>query len=209
MTLTLGDVKNQILAETARDSANYGGFVQNSILSAIVFMETECPYIFEKTSTITISQGSNAANLPADFNQPVYVYYELDGSLYGTRQGFNSINYADLIRLFNSTNDVGNPSKYSFFSNQLYIYPYTQGDITFTLAYNYKDSSYPQVDADTSIWFSNQTLDCIKAKATELFYTYPLQTPEKGAAYAQSFEMFLQNLRNRNNLKRKTNLLSI
>jgi hypothetical protein len=209
MALTFGALTNQILLETNRSLADYGDFVKSSILSAIVFMETECPYLFEKISTVTITEGNNAVNLPDDWNQPVYVQYTIDGTLYGLLQGFTPSTYTDLIRLFNSTNDVGNPAKYAFFSGQLFVFPYTQGDITFTLSYYYKDATYPQIDSDTSIWFSPLTIDCVKAKATEIFYTYPLQTPEKGIAYKASFDVFLQNLEMRNNIKRQTNLLSI
>jgi hypothetical protein len=209
MALTFGALTNQILAETDRSAADYSSFVQTCILSAIVFMETECPYIFEKIAPVTITEGDNAVNLPNDFNQPVYVQYSLEGTLYGMFQGFLPLNYTDLIRLYNSSGDTGNPSNYAFFAGQLYVYPYTQGDIELSLSYYYKDATYPAVDSDTSIWFSPLTIDCVKAKATELFYTYPLQTPEKGAAYAASFSTFLQNLETRNNIKRQSNLLSI
>jgi hypothetical protein len=209
MALTFGDVTNLILAQTNRDAPTYGAFVQSAILSAITFMETECPYIFEKIAEVTITQGNNSVNLPPDWNQPVYVSYQLDGTIYGTLQGFLPSTYQDLIRIYNTTEDTGNPSKYAFFTGQLYVYPYTSGDITFTLSYYYTDASVPSNPTDSSVWFNPNTIDCVVAKATELFYTYPLQTPEIGQAYAASYASFLANLEARNNIQRQNNLISI
>lgn len=209
MALTFGGLANLISAETNRTGTVYIDFIKNSILSAIVFMEAEYPYLFEKVATLTITQGNNAVNLPDDWSVPVYVSYELDGSIYGSPQGFSPLTYEDLIRLYTSTNNVGRPSKYAFFAGQFFVFPYTSGDVTFTLSYNYKDASYPQIDSDSSIWFSPLTIDCVKAKATELFYAYPLQTPEKAVAYKASFDDFINNLRTRNNIERQSNTLSI
>lgn len=208
MTITLGTLKTQILNETQRDSSEFGSYVQSAILSSIKFMEAEHPYVFQKGGTLTISSGSNTASLPSDLNQLIYASYTVGPSIYNASVGFNAVNFSDLLSFFSSTSETGNPLKYSMFGGLFYVYPYTQSDITFTLYYYYTDSSYPQTDSDTSVWFDDHTVDCVRAKATEEFYRYTLQTPEKADQYLTSFATYLNNLRARN-VRQFNNQLSI
>ncbi len=209
MTVTLGDLTNEILAITNRDSANYTTFVQNSIVTAINYMQSEHPYAYEKISTITITDGNNAAILPADFSSLIYAEYSLDGTIYNSRTGFLNVSYPVLLSYYTSLNNVGIPTKYAIYGGSFYVYPYTNGDTTFTLSYYYTDTFTPAVPTDTSIWFGYLTLDCIRSKAIENFYRYALQTPDVAEAYATDFNRFLQNLRQSNNAQIYNMQLSI
>lgn len=209
MAVTLGDLKTTILNEAYRDSAQFGSFVQNSILTAIKFMEGEHPYIYAKTGNIIISSGQNSTLLPNDFNCLVYVNYNIGNVVYGRYQGFTEENYSDLQDLFNNTLTTGRPSKYALFANQFFVYPYTSDNFQFNLSYYYKDSVYPSLDTDTSIWFNDFTYDAVRAKATEDFYTFALQSPDLGAQYGQRYDLFIQNIAKKQNKRTVTNLLSI
>ncbi len=209
MTVTLGDLKNDILAITARDAAAYGDFAQQGILSAIKYMETEHPYCLEKGGAVTVLANTNSIPLPVDLNQLIYTQYDIGGVIRNEPLGFQQVSYTDLLSLFTTTTQSGNPRKYAVFNNSLYIYPYTTGDITFTLSYYYTDSAYPQIDSDTSVWFNNATLDCTRTKAIEWFYRFPLESPELGDTYRVTFEDFLRNLRMKNNSKQFNYRLSI
>ncbi len=199
MAVTLGDLTNQILAITNRDAGNYAAFVQNSIITAIKFMEAEHPFSFQKTSTITVTSGLNAALLPADFSQLIYAEYTLDGSIYNQSRGFLNSTYSDLLSLYNSNNNVGIPRKYAIYSGNFYVYPYTNGDTNFNLTYYYTDTFPPQTANDTSVWFGANTIDCVRSKAIENFYRYALQSPDLADRYVTDFNSFLQNLRQANN----------
>ncbi len=209
MAITLGDLKAQILAITARDLATYGDFAQQGILTAIKYMETEHPYCLQKGGTVTVLANTNSIPLPADLNQLIYAEYNIGGVIYNTPIGFQQVSYPDLLGLFSTTTQTGNPSKYAIFSESMYIFPYTTNDIEYTLAYYYTDTFYPQTDNDTSVWFNDATIDCVRTKAIEWFYRFPLESPDLGDRYQMTFQDFLRNLRSKNNTKRYYNRLSI
>lgn len=212
MAVTLGSVIATILTETNRDSATYGSMVQDSILTAIKYMEAEHPYVFEKVGTITITATNNSTALPSDLSQILNAYYtspSVTNVIFGSYQGFTQISYNDLISLFATVGQSGAPQKYALFANSFWIFPVTANDINITLSYYYKDMSYPAVSTDSSIWFGDFTIDCVIAKATEDFYRYALQTPDLADRYLISFKDFIQNLQSRTNQRQVLTQLSI
>lgn len=209
MTITLGDLKTQIQAITARISSAYADFAQQAILSAIKYMETEHPYVLQKSGTVTVLKNTNSIPLPADLNQLIYAQYNIGGVIYNSPIGFSQCTYPQLLNLYSTTTQVGNPTQYAVFSNSLYIFPMSTSDVEYTLTYYYTDSSYPQTDSDTSVWFNDATLDCVRTKAIEWFYRFPLEAPQLADTYMLSFQDFLRNLRMKNNTKRYFNRLSI
>lgn len=209
MTDTLGSLKTQILAITARDLAGYGDFAQAGILSAIKYMETEHPYVLQKSGNVTVVADTNSISLPADFNQLIYVNYNIGGVLYNVPIGFQQVTYPEFLSLYATTTDTGNPSKYAMYNQSLYIYPYCSSDVEYTLTYYYTDAAYPEIDSDTSVWFNNATIDCVRTKAIEWFYRFPLESPQLADSYLITFQDFLRNLREKNNTKRYFNRLSI
>lgn len=212
MAVTLGSVITTILTETNRDSATYGSMVQDSILTAIKYLEAEHPYVFEKVGTITITATNNSATLPTDLSQLLNAYYtsiNITNVVFGSYQGFTQISYNDLISLFATVGQSGAPENYALFAGSLWVFPNTSSDIQITLSYYYKDMAYPAVSTDTSIWFGDFTIDCIIAKATEDFYRYALQTPDLADRYMMSFKDFVQNLQSRTNQRQVLTQLSI
>jgi hypothetical protein len=209
MAVTLGTLKNEILAITARDDASYSSFAQSAVISAIKYMETEHPYVLQKGGAVTVLSGTNTIPLPNDLNQLIYAQYNIGGSIYNAPLGFQEVTYPDLLSLFSTTTESGNPTKCAVFNESLYLYPNTTSDIEFTLYYYYTDSSYPEIDSDTSVWFNDATFDCVRTKAIEWFYRFPLESPALADTYKMTFDDFLRNLRMKNNTKRFSNTLSI
>lgn len=209
MTITLGTFKAEVQAITARTSTEYADFAQAAILQAIKYMETEQPYSLQKTGNITLLANTASIPLPDDLNQLIYVQYNIGGVIYNTPIGFQEVTYPVLLSLFSTTTQTGNPSKFAIYNESLYVYPMCASDIEYTLTYYYTDAIYPQTDNNTSVWFGDVTLDCVRAKAIEWFYRYPLEAPELADSYRASFEDYLRNLRSKNNTKRYSNRLSI
>lgn len=209
MTITLGDLKTQIQAITSRVSSDFADFAQLGILSAIKYMETEHPYVLQKSGTVTVLANTNSIPLPDDLNQLIYVQYNIGGVVYNVPVGFQGMTYPELLNLFSTTTQVGNPTAYAVFNESLYIFPFSTNDFTYTLSYYYTDATYPSSDSDTSVWFNDATLDCVRTKAIEWFYRFPLESPQLADTYLVTFNDYLRNLRMKSNTKRYNNRLSI
>lgn len=209
MVTTLGQLKTRILYETNKTSQDFEQGVQNAIVSAIIYMESEHPWLFTKTSTVTVGANTNATSLPDDLNQLISATFNLDGANYTERTGFVWVPYDELITYFGNTGDTGIPLKYSNFQELFYIYPITASDQDFTLIYHYKDEFYPNNDSDISIWFNDQTIDLVRTKALEIFYRDTLQSSEIADTYVPVYQDYVRNLQIKNNKRNVFNRLSI
>lgn len=210
MAETLGTLVARILFESNREGEVFEQGAKNAIVSAIIYMESKFPWLFYKKGIVTIPAGQEAIDLPDDLARLIDAKYNIGTVLYGARQGFIGIPYIDLNSYYNNTQSSGYPSVYSVFGNQLYVYPITNTDLDITLSYNYKDSFYPTAEDDSSIWFADETIDCVRYKALEIFYRDTLQaTLETIATYASASDDFQRNLIARNNQKQVLNKLSI
>jgi hypothetical protein len=219
MAVTLGALKTRILYETNNTSADFDTGVTNAIITAIKFMEMTHPWVFTKTGVITILEGKNSVSLPADFNQLLDAKYTIPNDpitnpggspvLYGTRQGFTIMSFADLNSKIWSTAEAGYPCRYAVYGAVLYVYPYVSANVPITIDYNYKDAFYPATDNDTSVWFDDQTVDVVRNKALEIFYRDTLQSPEISNSYVPVFENYSNALKSKNNKRLIYNTLSV
>jgi hypothetical protein len=209
MAVTLGALADRIQIETNQDGTEFRDGIKRAIVTAIKFMEAKFVWLFYKTSTVTILAGGNAVDLPDDFARLVDVKFAIGTVLYGKNQGFIGVPFPDLNGYFSNTDTTGIPLKYSIYGNQLYIYPLTDSDIDFTVNYNYKDSFYPADDADSSIWFNDETVDCVRYKAEEIFYRDMLQSLEMSLPYQAAFKEWEANLIEKNTNRQIFNELSI
>ncbi len=209
MAVTLGELKTRILFETDKSGSDFEYGVTNAIVTAIKYLEHKHPWVFNKTGVITISAGTNYANLPDDFSRLLDAKYSIGNCLYGARQGFTNVTYADLNSYMTTTAETGYPARYAIYGAQLYVTPNTANAIDVTISYNYKDSSYPSNDDDISVWFDDQTIDLVRNKALEIFYRDTLQTPELADTYLGIFQDYSNNLSKRNNTRLVQNVLSI
>lgn len=209
MAVTLGTLKNRILFDTNRDVSTYGDSINKSIVTAISFMQSKYFWNFKKFGQVVIPNGKNSINLPADYQNMITVQFSIGNTLYSLNQGFLNITFEDLIAKFNTTAQVGTPQRYAVFNNVLYVFPLTPGDTTFTVYYYYKDTFLPETDADSSIWFADDTIDLIRLKAMERFYHDTLQSPEIASAYALAFNDFESNFCLKNSNKQQYNMLSV
>ncbi len=204
---TLGELQQRILYETNRDINTYGLGVNNAILSAIKYLEFNHPWLFQKQTSFTIPQYDNSAVLPSDFSSVIALNYIQGTQVYGLREGFQGITYAELSDYYNLTNQIGQPMKWALYNQNVYIYPKAQSDIVFNLIYNYKDATYPTNPTDTSIWFSYDTIDMCRYKALEIFYRDTLQAPEIAQRYYAAYADFQKNLITRNNYRNINSIL--
>lgn len=222
MADNFGTLTAQILYELERDVQTYGIAVQRAILSALNYIEEEAYWLLEKEENFTILDSSNVAPLPADFNQLYYVRYLFGNRYYGMTQGFKGIVWSDFLSyrdlIYNSQ-----PQKYSIWANNFYIYPYADGNISFSMYYYYTDSARPTFDTITntfiyenqnastyeSVWFDRRTIDAVRYKALEIMYRDVLQTPEMSQSYKIAYEEFIANLIIKNNQRQNINILSI
>lgn len=209
MAATLGDLKTRILYETNKSGADFDYGVTNAIVTAIKYMEQLHPWVFSKTAIITILATTNAIDLPEDFNRLLDAKYSIGSCIYGSRQGFVSIPYDELFNLMTSTAQTGYPLKYAIYGQQFIVYPITSSDTPITINYNYKDSTYPAVNSDTSVWFNDQTIDAVRNKALEIFYRDTLESPEIANSYVPIFQDYSAVLKSKNNKRMVFNLLSI
>lgn len=209
MAITLGNLKTRILYETNKSGDEFDYGVNNAIVTAIKYMEQIHPWVFSKSASLTILATTNAVNLPGDFNRLLDAKYFIGNCSYGSRAGFNSIPYDELFNLFSNTAESGYPTKYAIYGNQLYVYPVTNSDTPILINYNYKDEFYPETDSDSSVWFDDQTVDCVRNKALEIFYRDTLQSPEIANSYIPIFQDYSNTLIRKNNKRSVFNLLSI
>lgn len=220
MAVTFGDLINQILEDTNRDPSTllngaasggdtYKTAVQRAIVTAIKYLESNPYFQFKQVAVITVADQNNNIALPADFQSLITVQFTIGNVQYGTRQGFTNITFEDLLSYYNNNAEQGTPKKYAIYNNTFYIYPLASGDTDFTIYYTQKDVFYPTNDNDTSIWFSDATVDMVRMKAMERFYHDTLQSPEIAATYSAALTDFLQNLMQKNNLRQNYNIMSI
>lgn len=209
MAENFGQVKQWILYQTNKDGSDFDYGVSSAIQSAIIFMESNYNWLFQTTTQLTIAAGQNATNLPEDFAQLIDLQYYIGNVLYGSRSGFVQIPFIDLNALVNSTAESGYPQKYALFNDQVYVYPATSSSTNLLIHYQYKDEFYPTNNSDASIWFGDQTIDCIRFKALELFYRTTLQSPDVADKYFNTFTIFENALVAKNNNRSVNQLLSI
>ncbi len=222
--VTFGELTARILTDTNRGDSDlsdpntglplYPAAIQRAILSAIYLAESNYFWVFQKLTQITIAQGDNSIALPADFNKLIRAQAIINGNFYGPAERFLNITYNELLSYYSNTAQQGIAQYYALWMDTLYIYPYGNSATPINLYYYYKDTIYPTVNgqlsnSDSSIWFGTATVDLIRLKAMQLFYTDTLQAPDLGAAYAQEFMEFETNLFKQNNLRNSYNLLSI
>jgi hypothetical protein len=222
-TVTLNQLQKRILTEANRSVATYGTQVNNAIVTAIKYMEFNHPWLFQKQTDLgsfVVPAGLNEVALPDDFNSVIAVRYLIGNLLYGEREGFLGITYAELSDYYNLVNMTGQPMRWAIFNASLFIYPNVPADTTFKLIYYYKDKLYPApnpINIDdpeiwlnpTSIWFQYDTVDAIRYLALSIFYSDTLQAPEIGETYMKIFKEWQKNLVMRNNHRNVSNLLTI
>jgi outer membrane protein assembly factor BamB len=217
MAVNFGELIQQILDDTNRDAstllnggvATYKTAVGRAIVTAIKYMESSLYWAFKTSSVVTILDTQFSTPLPADFNSMVTVQFNIGNVLYSLREGFTDVTFPNLIAFYNNNAQQGIPNKYSIYDNTLYIFPLASGDTDFTLYYYQKDIFYPVVDSDTSIWFSDETVDLVRMKAMERFYHDTLQSSEIATTYSLAVIDFEKNLMRKNNLRQNFNTLSI
>lgn len=218
MAGTLGDLKARILYETNKSGADFDAGVTNAIVTAIIYMEQNHPWIFAKQGSFTIASGDNFFTFPDDFNELIDAKYgivSIDSGgntstvLYGARQGFTSLPYDDLNSLYTNSAETGYPTKYATLGNLFYVYPIQSSDTPIFITYRYKDAVYPQANDDTSIWFNDQTIDALRNKALEIFYRDTLQSPEIANGYVPIVEDYINTIKRKNSSKTVYNILSI
>jgi hypothetical protein len=218
MAVNFGQLIQQILDDTNRDASTllngsgtstYKTAVGRAIVTAIKYMESSLYWAFKKNAVVTILDQENSVSLPADFSSMITVQFTIGNTLYSLREGFTNQTFEDLLAYYNNTAEQGIPRKYAVFNDRMYIYPLASGDTDFTIYYYEKDEFYPAVDEDTSIWFSDATVDLVRMKAMERFYHDTLQSPELAGTYTNAVADFERNLMRKNNLRQTYNTLSI
>jgi hypothetical protein len=170
-------------------------------------------------NAVVIAGSANIIPLPDDFSSVIAFNYIWGYQVFGLREGFQGVTYAELSDYYNLITQTGQPMKWAILNNNIYIYPSISlaqipnnppiNQPIFNLIYNYKDVVYPSAPNDVSIWFGNNTVDMCRYKALEVFYRDTLQSPEIGMQYASAFNDFQKNLITRNNYRSVSNLLTI
>jgi hypothetical protein len=219
MAGTLGDLKTRILYETNKSGADFDFGVTNAIVTAIIYMEQNHPWMFVKQAFFTIDAGTNFFTFPDDFNELIDAKYAVVSPpfpaplssyvYYGVRQGFTAIPFDDLNSLFNNGAENGLPTKYATLGNLFYVYPLAASDTPVLITYRYKDAVYPEANNEVSIWFNDQTIDALRNKALEIFYRDTLQSPDLANSYIPIVEDYINTIKRKNSSKTVYNILSI
>lgn len=219
MAGTLGDLKTRILYESNKSGADFDYGVTNAIVTAIIYMEQNHPWIFVKTGQFIINAGTNFFTFPDDFNELIDAKYGIatppppatptSTVYYGVRQGFTPLPYDDLNSLFTNSAQTGYPTQYATLGNIFYVYPITSSNTPVVITYHYKDDVYPQANNDISIWFNDQTIDALRNKALEIFYRDTLQSPDIADTKVPIFQDYINTIKRKNSSKTIYNILSI
>jgi hypothetical protein len=207
MAVTFGQMTLRILRETSRDASMEEG-VQDAIVTAIKELEREQYWLFEKVGDIALLEGTDNVDLPTDFAE-MSTLRLLFNDTYRTQMfGFTPVTNHEIFN-FVRQNNPGVPYMWSIYGNKIYVYPFASGNYTLNLHYYYKDTVYPSLFSDSSIWLDDLTEDLTRYKALAIFYRDSLQAEEKAMFYEQKAENAVSNMRIRNNQRLQINRLSI
>ena len=207
MAVTFGQMTLRILRETSRDASMEEG-VQDAIVTAIKELEREQYWLFEKVGDIALLEGTDNVDLPADFAE-MSTLRLLFNDTYRTQMfGFTPVTNHEIFN-FVRQNNPGVPYMWSIYGDKIYVYPFASGDYTLNLHYYYKDTVYPSLFSDSSIWLDDLTEDLTRYKALAIFYRDSLQAEEKAMFYEQKADAAVSNMRIRNNQRLQINRLSI
>jgi len=211
MALTFGQMRDQILAETYRD-ATFQTAVENAIVSAIKELEIQQLFINQTFQQLTLNQGSNTVNLPADF-MSVLMMVLLDSggtTVYTEASGFKQVPFWDLQTFqYQNIGVPSNPGLWSIYDGQIWVYPIAQQSYLLDLYYYNKDATYPSNYNDTSIWLGDYTQDVTRYTARGIFYRDSLQSPELAASEFAKAADVLAKLKLRNSQRATINTLSV
>lgn len=236
MALTFGQMTDQILAETFKDSGTFYQFVQNAIVSAIKELEIQELFINQKYAVLTIPTttdpdfpGLQRIDLPSDFisvlmnnlvitqsngtNPPSY-------SVLTEAEGFKEVTFYQLQLNSYSFLSFGTPANgfsynWALYGNQIWVSPTPTSPasppptITYNLDffYYYRDN-YPVNPDDTSIWLGDFTQDVTRYTARGIFYRDVLQSPELADSDFAKAADALSKLKLRNSQRETINTLS-
>lgn len=231
MALTFGQMVDQILMETNRDSnAVFLIEVQNAIVSAIKELETEELFINQKFVQLRVDPYADRVALPNDFIS-VLTMNLVDNNkntIFTPATGFKETTIYELETYRSQYNaqyyQQGLPGYWALFGNDIHLYPVANNEGHYlNMWYYFRDGSYPANYSqeipgeppptpssfyDTSIWLGDFTQDVTRYTARGIFYRDSLQSPELAASDISKAQDALARLKIRNSQRENLNNLS-
>lgn len=186
-------MRNRIKNALAIQDTVYDDDIDDSIRSAISQYENKPLWFLEKVGTVTLSSGSDTVSLPTDFAAPIDARILVNSVYRGKTSGFVRQEFKYLQDNYRAQVGSGVPQYYAYFAGLIYTDSEADADYTIELTYTKKDTTLPQGDTDTSVWF-DEGYDAIRTLAMAIFKdeVEEYATSEKDWLRAQRYLDLLQ-----------------
>ena len=198
--LTFVQMRTLLLARAKNDSTTFGTAAGEEILSAIRYYSGRPFYFLETNSTsLSLSSSASATALPANFQSPIGLRIQVNGTWLGEDDGFKPTTYTELKKLRRDTS-AGQPWHWAIFGSNIEFSKVA--DATYSLDFDfYKgDSAMPSADSDTSVWF-DEPRDMIINRALEFFFDNVLHEGDKAQDYKARAERWERIFIGRGNMR--------
>jgi hypothetical protein len=199
MSGDFGTMQNRIADELAR--SDLGAQIQSAILSAIRFYESERLWFNEGESTAGTVAGQQSYAVPSDFLEADTLTITISGNRYLLCPR----PWAWMRDMSVASTSRGRPTDWSYYADQLWLYPVPDGVYTLTLSY-LKRLAALAVAGDANAWMTHGE-ELVRARAKADVYAHVLHDFDEALAMKQLETEALGNLRVKSTKKLATGRL--
>lgn len=188
------EMRQRILKEV-KDSqqTQYESFIDDALRSAILFYSDQKLWFLQKMETVMLLETASSVAVPTDFQLIISLRISVDSRWRGDVDGFQQKTHDQLQGFSQDQTLTGVPRYWALFGSSFYMDKLADDDYALEVSYYKKDTSLPDADGDTSVWYDDGK-DLIRNKAIEYFYRDRLHNFEKAADYEIRAERILKQL---------------
>ena len=199
MSGDFGTMQNRIADELARTDLT--AQIQSAIRSAIAFHESERFWFNEGESTASTVAGTQAYAVPSDFLEAD----ALTVTVSGTRAPVTLRPWAWMRAVSVTTTSRGRPTDWSYYADQLWLYPVPDNVYTLTLSY-LKRLPALAASGDANAWMTEGE-ELIRSRAKADLFAHVLRDFDEALAMKQLEQEALASLRAKAGAKLSTGRL--
>lgn len=203
MAVTLAQLRTRIRNEINKPSTQYDTFIDDAIRSAIRFYSGERFWFLEETTTLTLASGNSSTALPTNFGLHRKLRVKVNNIWRTHGKGFDHITFDELKDEFTDASATGAPTNWATFGAAIYVDKAADSNYEMDIAYIKKDTSLPDADGETSVWFEDGQ-DLIREKAMEFVYRDRLHAYEKANEHETKAATWLNTLTTQHNQRQIT-----
>lgn len=199
MSGDFGTMQNRIADELARSDLT--AQIQNAIQSAILFHESERFWFNEGESTAATAAGTQAYAVPSDFLEAD----QLTVTVSGSRTPLCLRPWAWMRAVSQTTTSTGRPTDWSYYADQLWLYPVPDSSYTLTLSYLKRLSALSGA-GDSNAWMTEGE-ELIRTRAKSDLFAHVIRDFDEALAMKQLEQDALAKLRAKAGAKLSTGRL--